>query len=80
MVPSASFNCFECSAGIVPARVLILLPICIFGPAAIAAHQCPRDKHEETVPASKLRFKYMRLFRRKEHEADLSFRFAPTID
>jgi hypothetical protein len=34
--------------------------------AVIAAHQSLRDKHEETVPARKLRFKYTRLFRLAE--------------
>jgi hypothetical protein len=46
----------------------------------IAAHQCLRDKHEETAPASKPRFKDMRLFRLAEETPIYLFRFAPTID
>jgi len=41
-----------------------------------------RDKREETAPASKLRFKYTRLFRLAEETTKpiYLFRFAPTID
>jgi hypothetical protein len=46
----------------------------------IAAHQCLRDKHEETAPASKPRFKNTGLFRLAEETPIYLFRFAPTID
>jgi hypothetical protein len=51
-----------------------------FQAGIIAAHQCLRDKHEETAPASKPRFKDTRLFRLAEETPIYLFRFAPTID